>query len=518
MKKIIYITVLAAILSGCSDSLEQVPIGNLGQGNIPASDNDAIALVNAVYQVNVGKSTAFGYMTDLVTETTISGENPNGGGGLLGLLKWDGTNTYITGMWRDLNIGISCANDVIDNVDGNSKISENVRRRVIGEARFLRAYYLNYAVQFWGDFPIVLHNTEGQGVTRRPVDEVYGQIVADLLAAAESLPASYAASDKGRATCGAAYALLSKVYLTWGQVSPTFTDTERREKYSLSVDAANKVIESGQYELEEDFLANWDNNNRNGKESIFATQHDTGSAEDGTGGNHLCHCAFSNGFSNDLPHVVPANRDVVDSYEDGDQRKEGSFADSLYNPATGSYYHFNLPRFRKYIDASDPAASANNRNINRSILRYAEVLLIKAEAVNERDGRPNAEAYEAVNQVRRRAFESFPVTQPSSHDLPAGLDYKGFQDAVRQERTWEFVYEQKHWLDLVRWRILVKTIKNSTVAQFPEYNKQTIDFHHYRYPIPQSQREINPEGLWQNWGYDGADESKTGANPYAGFE
>ena len=179
---------------------------------------------------------------------------------------------------------------------------------------------------------------------------------------------------------------------------------------------------------------------------------------------------------------------------------------------------FDLPRFRKYIDISDPNGSANNRNVNRTILRYAEVLLVKAEAINERDGGPNAEAYEAINQVRRRAFRSFPVEQPSAHDLPAGLSYADFQQAVRQERQWEFVYEQKHWLDLVRWRILVKTIKNSTVAQDPQYNKQTIDFHHYRYPIPQAQREINPEGLWQNWGYDGYDESKTGANPYAGFE
>ena len=143
---------------------------------------------------------------------------------------------------------------------------------------------------------------------------------------------------------------------------------------------------------------------------------------------------------------------------------------------------------------------------------------MKAEAINERDGQPNSEAYEAINQVRRRAFKSFPVTVASSHDLPTGLDYEGFKAAIQQEREWEFVYEQKHWLDLVRWRILVKTIKNSTVAQDPQYNKQTISLVHYRYPIPQAQREINPDGLWQNWGYDGYDESKTGSNPYAGFE
>lgn len=515
MKKFIYITTIAASLVSCSSSLDQVPLSNLAQGNLPANDADAIALVNSVYQVNVAKSTAFGYMTDLVTETTISGENPNGGGGLLGLLKWDATNSYIVGMWSDLYKGITNANDVIDNVQGNSKVSAAIQRRVTGEAQFLRAYYLNYAVQFWGEVPIVIHNSQGSGVSRQPIDDVYTQIVRDLTDAAAKLPASYGAADAGRATSGAAWALLSKVYLTWGQVSPSLTDAQRTEKFGLAVDAANNVTG---YELEEDFLANWDNNNRNGKESIFATQHNTGSAADGTGGNHLCHCSFSSGFSDALPHVVPANRDVQNSYLPGDQRKEGSFADALFNSQTGTLFTFALPRFRKYIDISDANGSANNRNINRTILRYAEVLLVKAEAINERDHQPNDEAYEAINQVRRRAFKSFPVTQTSTHDLPAGLDYYGFTQAVRQEREWEFVYEQKHWLDLVRWRILVKTIKNSTVAQDPQYNKQTISLVHYRYPIPQAQRDINPEGLWQNWGYDGYDEAKTGSNPYAGFE
>ena len=126
MKKIIYSILLVTSTSflSCEDSLDQAPLGVLAQGNLPASDADAIALVNSAYQVNTGKSTAFGYMTDLVTETTISGENPNGGGGLLGLLKWDGNNSYIVGMWQDLNKGIAAANDAIDNVQGNSKICQ----------------------------------------------------------------------------------------------------------------------------------------------------------------------------------------------------------------------------------------------------------------------------------------------------------------------------------------------------------------------------------------------------------
>ena len=95
------------------------------------------------------------------------------------------------------------------------------------------------------------------------------------------------------------------------------------------------------------------------------------------------------------------------------------------------------------------------------------------------------------------------------------MDYEGFRDAIIQERSWEFTLEQKHLLDLKRWKILVKTIKNSKLAtEYPEFNKQNVDFRHYRFPIPQAQREINPN-LWQNYGYDG---STITQNPYKGRE
>jgi hypothetical protein len=90
------------------------------------------------------------------------------------------------------------------------------------------------------------------------------------------------------------------------------------------------------------------------------------------------------------------------------------------------------------------------------------------------------------------------------------LTYGQFQEAVREERFLEFVYEQQRWFDLVRWRILVKTVK-----VIP--GKEGVSLKHYRFAIPKSQRDINPEGLWQNWGWNGYDKSKTGENPYEGF-
>ncbi len=515
MRKIVYAFILSATLFACSDSLDVTPIGTLMGGNFPTTDDDAIALVNGAYAPNVGISTSLAYMIDLTTETTVSGENPNSGGGLLGLLQWDPTNSYVTSVWTAFYVGITSANDVIDKVSASKTISESIKKRTIGEAEFLRAYYYFYAVQFWGEVPLVLHNVDGSGTVRAAVDDVYEQIVEDLNNAADNLPnvADYSDSDKGRASKGAAYALLSRVYLTWGQTSETGGAEVKRQKYQQSIDAANNV--KG-YALEEVYLDNWNVSNKNGKENIFSTQHASGTAADGSGGNHLCHCAFSSGFSNTTPHVLISDIKFYNAFDDRDQRKEGTYAKVLFNPSTGSDFTFTLPRYRKYIDITDPLGSASNRNINRSILRYADVLLIKAEAINELNNKPTEEAYDAINQVRRRAFKHFPLTEVSSDDLPAGLDYNGFKTAIQEERMFELTYEQSHWLDLVRWRILVKTLKESGVDE--SFKKQTVELKNYRFPIPQSQRNINPDGLWQNWGYDGYDGAKTGANPYAGFE
>ncbi len=503
-------------VAACDNSLEQEAKSNLSESTLPKSDDDAIALANGMYYLQVNESSAFGYMTDLTTEHEVSGEASNSGGGLLSLMNWEPSNSYSVRIWTALFKTIAASNDVLDKVSANAYVSDKIRARVTGEAYFFRAYSYNYAVQFWGEVPKVEHNNNATGLVRQPVDTIYNMIVSDLEKAIERLPevSEYSSSDKGRATKGAAQTLLSKVYLTWAQTSDTDTEAEKKEKFSKSAEYARLVTG---YELEEEFLANWDNGNRNGKESVFAIQHIMGIGSDASGGNHLTHCSFNSGFSQTNPHVRPSSWKYYYAYEEGDQRRDGSIAKTLYNPATGEYYTFDEPRFRKYISTDDPLGSASSRDINRTVFRYAEVLLLLAEAINEYNGAPTDEAYEAINQVRRRAFKSFPVTVASEHDLEEGLDYEGFKNAIIQEREFELLYEQKHWLDLVRWRILVKTLKNSGL-DYEKFHKQDVTLKNYRFPIPQSQRDLNPVGLWQNWGYDGYDETKTGVNPYVNRE
>jgi hypothetical protein len=537
MKRIKYILIL--LLAGfvsCND-LELIPESALTGSNFPLTENDAIAAINGVYIPNSDFSSSSSYFAELPADATQCGENVTAGSAAsIGTFEHDPQNGDIAYVWSTLFQGVTTASSAIDRF-AEADIDSELKARLTGEAKFLRALYYFYLVQLFGEVPIVLHESEGEGATRAPIDDVYKQIVQDLTDASASgvLPASYAeTTDKGRATNGAAYALLAKVNLVWAQTSPD--RTKANERYTAAVSAAEKV--SG-YELEEVFLNNWSTSQRNGKENIFSAHHVVSQLSAGDGGNHLAHCSFATSFSQETPHLIISNQSFYEKFDDRDQRKKGSYAKTLYDPETGKDFEFRYPRFRKYIDTANILTTNLTRSIDRTILRYADVLLIKAEAENELNG-PTTKAYDAINQIRRRAFRQ-PLATTSNYDLPAGLSKEQFRDTLREERFKEFVYEQQRWFDLVRWRILVKTVKpvknqNAVPRKDSEGNKlydengnelydivitkekAAISLKHYRFPIPQSQRNINPEGLWQNWGWDSADDAKTGANPYAGFE
>lgn len=511
MKRIIYILIFCIVVTSCND-LSLIPVDKLTGSNFPLTDNDAIAAVNGVYVANSDFSSSSSYVGELPSDAMQCGEEvTSGSGASIGVYQHDANNGTVNTVWTVLYRGVTNANAAIDNISASSNISAPLKTRLLGESKFLRALYYFYLVQLFGDLPLVLHPEDGISIPRSSVDAIFSQIVDDLRSSSADgiLPITYGGEDKGRATNGAAWALLAKAYLVWAQVSP---GNNAAEKYTNAIAAANNVRG---YELEEEFLNNWNTTNRNGKENIFSAHHVVSQSSAGDGGNHLAHCSFATGFDDRTPHLIVSDLSFYNKFDDRDQRKGGSYAKRLFNPATNEYFEFTLPRFRKYIDTLNIATTNLTRSIDRTILRYAEVLLIKAEAQNERDHAPNAESYEAVNQVRRRAFRHFPLTGVSADDVPAGLSYEQFREVVRDERFFEFVYEQQRWFDLVRWRILVKSagvIKNEFT------DKSAISLKHYRLPIPQSQRNINPEGLWQNWGWDGADESKTGSNPYAGYE
>jgi hypothetical protein len=432
----------------------------------------------------------------------------------LSAFKFHAGNQHTYWAWGDNYYGIGNATTLIDKLDDPATtVTDKIRRRVRGEAKFLRAYYNSIIVQFFGEVPLPIGpgNDAGIKVEREDVHKVYQQIVDDLVGAAEDLkdyptPVYYGQDDKGRVTQQSAYGLLAKIYLVWAQTDGA-TDVDG--KYDKSIEYARLVTG---YSLEETFHANWEKNNRYGKESLFAANYVISQESFGDGGNHLTHCAFQTGFEQQTPHVVVSDRTFYDRFDNRDQRKHATFLTKATNPDNGKTTIYKLPRYAKYVDLEAPATSSKNRELNATILRYAEVLLIKAEAINERNHAPNEEAYEAINTVRRRAFkvgefDDGTATARLDDVILKDLTYLEFQKALRRERLYELTYEQVRWFDLVRWKVLIKTVKRVAASN----KKDNVASKHYRFPIPQSQRDLNNK-LWQNWGYEGSDASTP---PYA---
>lgn len=522
MKNILLLGFLSLFIFSCNDNLDLVPKSALEQRNFLKSDRDAILAINGIYATEVdNQSVVIAYLVDLASDASKSGATMLGGsGGSLSTLLYDATNDYPYWAWAGSYYGISNANALIDALaDPEVPVSDGIRKRVTGEAKFLRAFHYFQIAPIFGEVPLVISSDidAGVGVTRASINDVYGQIVADLISSAENLNEykarnDYSSDDQGRVTQQAAYGLLSKVYLYWAQTNGA---ENVNAKLDSAVYFADKVTD---YALEEDFHANWDKNNRYGKESLFAINYVISQESFGDGGNHLTHCAFFTTYNDTLtPHVVVSDRTFYDRFDKRDQRKNASFLADVAVPREqvadyGEHVYYTLPRYQKYIDPNNREASAYNRELNATILRYADVLLIKAEALNERNQAPSAKAYEALNEVRRRAYkvgeyDDGTATVSLNEVNLSGLDYLSFRKAVRRERYYEFVYEQQRWYDLVRWKVLLKTIKRVSAAQKNEH----IQAKHYRFPVPQRDRDLNPT-LWQNWGYGG---SNAETPPYA---
>lgn len=512
MKKYLFISILSAILvsfASCN-SLDVNPIGTLTSTNFPKTDADAVALVNGAYVYNSEISTYTSYLTDLPSDEEQCGEVVTSTGAPIGIYDHTPSNGMISEGWKYLYQGVTTANDVIDQLTTVTTISPDIEARVINEAKFLRALYYFSIVQYWGEAPLVLHSTDSKTPSRASVDSIYTQIVTDLTDAT-ALPASYSTTtDLGRATQGAAYALLAKVYITWAQTGASADATSR---YQKSIDAANKVTG---YSLTDNFLDNWDTSKKNNyTENIFKASHTISQFSSGDGFNHLCHCSFVTGFSQETPHLIVSDpAQFYDNWDDRDQRKRGTYAKYLYNPNTNSVFTFDIPRYRKYIDTLNINTSATTRAIDRTIIRYADVLLTKAEAINELSG--PTDAYDAINQVRRRAYKK---TIDSQHLAADAFDYKNldqaqFRDSLRKESLHEFTYEQQRWFNLIRWKILVKTVKAvaekapNTEAYAKVRKKSQIALKNYRFPIPQKERDVNPN-LTQNPGWDGGPDVST---------
>lgn len=465
------------LASGCSGFLDLAPIESSNVKNFYRNASDMQAAVTAAYGM-LTNSGEYGYAYYNVAEVRSDNTmNWEGGGNLpdaeLDQFKMASTNEIIRLMWVDTYRGILASNTVLDHI-GGAEMDDALRQRFIGEARFLRALQYFNLVRTFGDIPLVLSETksvdEGYAHKRVPTAEIYAQIIADLTEAEQKLPVSYTGNDIGRATRGAAKALLGKVYLT-------------TKDFAKAKDKLQEVMGQGTYKLLDDYAALWPVANANNQESIFEVQFKKGGT--GTGSSFYNNFAPRNSGASVIKVGFAGGRniptpDLIAAYEPGDARKNISLAVGYTDVITGAFVPD--PYTLKYQDTPFTDGDADN---NWVVLRYADVLLMYAEAVNEVSG-PSPEAYEAINAVRKRAKLAA---------LPAGLSKAAFATAIEHERQVELAFEGHRWFDLVR--------TNREVPVMNGHFKSTVvqDFNAV-FPIPQTQIDINPDGIRQNPGYN----------------
>jgi starch-binding outer membrane protein, SusD/RagB family len=469
--------------SGCSsDFLDLAPISQLNSNNFYKTPEDMKNALTAVYgslQYGGQYYSSMHIIGDLRSDNTEI-PNPNAGADLQAV---DGfTNVPVTSIssntWNAHYQGIQAANIVIEKIQGVA-MDASLKSRYIGEAKFLRALMYFNLVRIYGDVPLVTSviNNPQEGYTfgRESTDKVYAQIIADLVEAEASLPFVYTGSDLGRATKGAAMSLLGKVYLT-------------RKQWALAAEKLKQVIdESAQtkYQLRATYASIFGTTNKNNSESIFEVQFKGGSNGEGS--------PFSNQFApigsgtavvavgNPLGQNIPTS-EMFASYEAGDLRRDLSMATSYV--LSGKVVNHNyILKFR-----STPASNLDS-DVNWIVLRYADVLLMYAEALNELGFVADGPAFGFLNQIRKRAGLT-ELSSTHSNSAFRVTSQAEFRLAVEKERRSELAFEGHRWFDLVR------TGRAMTVMA-----SKGMQAHQALFPIPQSQIDINPGLMTQNPGY-----------------
>jgi hypothetical protein len=493
INNIFFIPVLLGVLIGCQPDLEIAPLDQITTSTFYKTEADARSALNAAYsplQAMYGNE----YTAEtILTPTTVAADDgiPFLQGNADRVALWNyrfvPANSWTSGIWSVSFQAIQRANVVIERVPG-IQMDEALRNRFVAEAKFLRAFHYFNLVRFYGGVPLVLTETNslaGLQAPRATVDQVYEVIVKDLQDAETVLPLNYPAAETGRATRGAAKGLSAKVYLTRAGQSPG------SPFWALAAAKAKEVMDLGVYNLIPDYAKVFEVSSRGGPENVFEITY----AKDVFGQSHATYWAPRgapivpfNGFG-----TIRVSKSLWDEFVPGDKRRDVSFLTSYTNPANGNVVTLSVENpdfaravsFWKLADLSSTVFSGGAKSF--PYMRFAEVLLIYAEALNEANGGPTAEAYNAFNRVRTRAG----FTQPL-----AGLSQNAFRDAVLRERRIELNFEGHRWFDLARTGRLMDAVKKETsFSRNPDIGPR-----HVLFPIPQREIDINA-ALEQNTGF-----------------
>lgn len=546
--KLIIGTIVFGCLS-CSDYLEKYPLDKPSDATFYSTESELIMAVNGIYFKSMYYQKAASPLNLVLDCASDIGWDRDQGSDLqlLGEGLQVPTNETFNEIWFNSYTVINQCNMLLANMHKAQALTNpDIYKRIEGEARFFRAYHYHLLVNLFGNIPLL---TEPQSITDKPVQADRANVTAfvldELEEAAMLLPAEYTGDDIGRATRGCALAIKGREALF-------------SEKWDLAADACKRIIESGVYSLEPDYNNLFNKQNKQSKEVVFFVQYSRVNKQThGVPGNLFSRMA--SGYSNKVPSQslvdsyyctdgLPINEsslyNAADPFKNRDLRLDATIVvpgsifqgyqfethpDSLecwdYNvtPAvrrtnqdvTNPYATFSGYCWRKYTDEEQTFRLKSELNI--ILIRYAEVLLMYAEAVNEA-GKMDNMGYEALKLVRERA--KLPAIKPDTQE--------NLRKLIRQERKVEFAMEGLRFFDIRRWKIAasamngklygrpvrdylpdyIPTFDQNGMPRYDAYAEALRSFDNrtfnpdrdYLFPIPQKELDIN-KNLKQNPNY-----------------
>ncbi|HWB90768.1 MAG TPA: RagB/SusD family nutrient uptake outer membrane protein [Puia sp.] len=517
---IIAIVLAAGFGSGCKKFLDKKPLSTVSPVNYYKNDSEVESALSGVYNI-LGLEFMWGgripVRHNASTDESFFSYTKFPTGPFW--YNYDASDPTVTEMWTYLYQGIERANTLLANLDG--AVMDSVRKsQVRGEALFLRAFYYFTLVQYWGDVPLKLAPSSSVNkvdIARTPAKTVYAQILKDMEEAEGLVNTSPGNGNTERISQSTVRGILARVCLT--MAGAPLNDVS---KFQDARDWAMKVVQSGIHELDTSYkqiyinecqdiddykeciweTGNWGNNNdanrlggRIGNENGVACS----SSAPATVG-------YAYGF-------ISTTMKLYKLYGAGDLRRDWAISTYTLNAAgtkttlaSTKIYQRNCAKWRREYELDRPM-NKNYTPINFPILRYADVLLMLAEAENEVNG-PTATAYESLNEVRRRGY-GLPVHTPSAVADVSGLTQDGLRQVIRDERARELCFEGLRKPDLIRWGIFLNAMQESadeimanggTTYAYAAAAAGRVSERHLLYPIPSTEMSLN-KAMVQNPGW-----------------
>lgn len=523
-KTLLYIVVVGMIsMTSCNKFLNVVPEDFVSPENYFETEDEANFALSGIYSTMTQNATYASYMLGRMgLEGDESWNHYTGDRFTVADNNYGPNESRILANWREWYAGINRANIFLENID-RVAMDEDRKRSMIGQALFLRAYFYLMLVNRFGAVPLILESiktsdVESLQIPQTPAKQIYDKIIADMEEAADMVDDITTIGYGGRVSKSAIWGVLARtcLYVAGNPINDV-------SRYEEARDWAKKVMDTGAHRLNTSFPQVFINHVRD----IYDIEESIWEVEfwgNGTGvyANLGGYVGRNNGIGNtqdpNVGYAVGATRiarPLYFKFKSDDLRRDWAIAPFRYvgNPAdtvyweSGQLYQRYCGKWRRTYELILPRSTTRTAT-NFPLLRYSDVLLMFAEAENEVNGGPTEEAYEAINQVKRRAY-GYDQFAPNTDIDEDDLSYQEFLEYIQDERSRELAFEGLRKSDLVRWGIYVRNMQyiaqdvaplSGDFYDFPRRTFGSVTERHTLWPIPTYEMGLNPH-LVQNPGW-----------------